>query len=755
MKAEKDHKEESQILAKSNPETTLGRHVEDALVIEQEIIKSIPNIPIKDKVAFWKTVTLAVELHDTGKAHKEFQKMLRGETNKWYHQRHELFSLFFVFNSDIEDRLKSEVAFSVVGHHKSLRELRDFVSTNYSTDDWDSDDEDLSYHEECRNMESTEVWDLMNVYGIKQISNDVPCIESIIKRYRKQNLSIYDEKTWQRVLLIGAMKQCDHLASAGIKRLNRLNDTSFAFLNRFPFYMHQRLDAETEGNVILVSPTGSGKTESAFAWLKKQMLSRGQGRTFYILPYTASINAMYERLNNDIGSSDHQVGMLHGKLAEYLNSRMCDASYDSSEIYRMIDEFKSITTSVKVVTPFQLLKNLFGLRNFEKGLLEWAGGYFIIDEIHAYDAKIFAQLIVLLKFSVHYLNVRVHIMTATLPSFMKRELAKAICPYVEIKADEKLYASFIRHRIKLMDGKLSDSISLIQDFLTQGKRVLVVCNTVDEAQAVYRQLDSSKKILLHGRFNGEDRFLKERALKSDEVTLLVGTQAIEVSLDIDFDVIFTELAPIDALLQRFGRINRKRKKGISPCYVFKVRNDTDKYVYKDEDVINRTLDIISEIERNNNGVVKEDLLQPAIDYVYPDWSEEGAKEYEDTKNLLDDFVYNRLRPLDYDDKREEDFYKQFDGIKVLPKSLVDRYRNRIEDGEFLKAESLLVSIGTRRFMGLLSSGYIDKEKFCWSNDKDDKLSLRSEYIINCKYSSKIGLIFNEPEGNSASENQFL
>lgn len=78
---------------------------------------------------------------------------------------------------------------------------------------------------------------------------------------------------------------------------------------------------------------------------------------------------------------------------------------------------------------------------------EWSGGYFIFDEIHAYDSKTFAQIIVLLEFCSQYMNVNVFIMTATLPSFMLHILERAIGEHSRVIADENLYNKFDRHKI--------------------------------------------------------------------------------------------------------------------------------------------------------------------------------------------------------------------------------------------------------------------------------------------------------------------
>ena len=83
-----------QILAKSNPKISLKRHIDDGLIILEYLKKCIPNVPnIQGESNFWNILKVCVICHDLGKSHKEFQKMLIGENNEWFCQRHELFSL--------------------------------------------------------------------------------------------------------------------------------------------------------------------------------------------------------------------------------------------------------------------------------------------------------------------------------------------------------------------------------------------------------------------------------------------------------------------------------------------------------------------------------------------------------------------------------------------------------------------------------------------------------------------------------------
>jgi CRISPR-associated endonuclease/helicase Cas3 len=740
-----ENKQESRVLAKSDPEITLKQHIDDCLIIWKQLQQCVPNLPIDNHELFWQMLRTCIIFHDMGKAHNEFQKLLRNMRNEWYGQRHELFSLYFINESNLNEYQKEIVSFSILGHHKDLPTLFDLAYTNYRNDD--DSESSLSFNNECKKIDKNAILHIAEEYGYSFKPQKEFDIYRLLRTETRNNRVVTEKPSFLKTLLVGAMKQCDHLASGGIRHLQKIEQKDFSFLYKYPLYQHQEKASKTIGNVILTAPTGSGKTETSFLWLKKQIETKGQGRIFYILPYTASINAMYERLNKDISNTNNKVGMIHGKLAQYIENKMTEDSSVEGEFEKrqLIEDFKTLVTPVKIATPFQLLKNLFGLKGFEKGLFEWAGGYFIFDEIHAYDARIFAQIIVLLKFATQYLNVSVHIMTATLPSFMKRELENAIGKYTSIVADKQLYNSFTRHQILLQEGLLIDSISKIQEDIDNGKKVLVVCNTVEQSQYIYNLLESKHKVLLHGSFNSNDRFEKENALKANDMKLLVGTQAIEVSLDIDYDVIYTEPAPLDAIIQRFGRVNRKRKKGICPCYVFKEQNEKDKFIYKDENIINRTIQILQNIETTNRGIIKEYEMQEAIDFVYPDWSEEDKKDFNDTKNYLAYAINNDLKPLEYSQQREDDYYKQFDGIKVLPISLVRNYQNYFTNKQFIKADGLLLSIRESRFAGMIRNEEIERTYFAYETDENKKLFEKSVFVIKRKYDSELGLLINEAD----------
>lgn len=763
----------SEVLAKSEPQITLKQHIEDGLLVLENLKKCFPNLPVTNAENFWHLLRLCVICHDLGKSHSEFQRMLRGERHKWLKQRHELYSIPFVEGLEISKSDNELVKLVVAGHHKSYDELFSNINHSYKQETkndflFDYDDESkLSFELEFKHRLNHDfIKDLLKIFDVtlKSINPDLP--RKFILEYIRTPTILKTDIFLDLLLLAGAFKQCDHLSSAFISKVELLESKDFDFLNLkrknlqvkgYDFYPHQ-IEAETkDGNVILTAPTGSGKTETALLWLKNQLHLNGQGRVFYILPFTASINAMYERLGNDIGNID-KVGLVHGKLAEYLDSLIERKNPNISQeqrqylAYKIKESYKTIVTPIKVVTPFQLLKNIFGLNGFEKGIFEWVGGYFIFDEIHAYQPDVFAQIIVLLEFAVKYLRVKVFIMTATLPLFLKKEIEIAIGSYSEISAKDELYEKFTRHRVVLCEGLLADNLNLIQSDLDKGKKILVVCNTVEQSQQVYIKLVSSNKVLLHGSFNAFDRNINEKELNEDNVRLLVGTQAIEVSLDIDYDVIYTEPAPIDALIQRFGRVNRKREKGICVCNVFKERNDVDsKYIYTNQGVIERSLEALSWFEES----IQERELQKAIDFVYPAWDSKDREEYHFIYDTLNDLVNNQLSPFKYSPNSEEDFYSRFDGVKVLPIINETEFKSYLNQFEFVKAESLKVQISKKRFAGFINSKIIEKRVHVFEAKNEDKLIQTIYYIINKRYDNDLGLQIKENEKQIDSNDIFL
>ncbi|GBE28172.1 CRISPR-associated nuclease/helicase Cas3 [bacterium BMS3Bbin03] len=775
-----------QVFGKSDG-TTLMDHIQDCLGVYSQLREALPLLPqITGLDNFWELLFGAVYFHDWGKCHREFQKMLKGiEPNFWNNQRHEIYSLPFVEKLDLNEKDKQLIQRVIIAHHKTFFELlekwksEDDLGLEFSLK-WERNRKyKRTYHPEdfIENLRHNLNYgylrflvqsypDLYKKYTKnipKEINKEIKInslehpLKTIVEPEFRKIFSPEKSEYWQNLLLWGATKICDHYGSAKIKKISKFTEKDFSFLRLLEtklkkegqeFYEHQKDCFEKMGNCILIAPTGSGKTESAIGWLKKQ-ISNSQGRAFYILPYTASINAMHKRLINEFSSGNNIngnniIGIQHGKLTQYVASLYEEIengikpiTQRNEEIKRIRDLYKKMIYPLKIATPFQILKHCYGVKGFEMGFTELAGAKLIFDEIHAYDEITFAQILTSLDYFIKYLNCNIMVMTATLPTFMLEELKKVLKVEKPIKANRNLLEKFTRHRVEVRDGNIYEQLPEIRKFINKGKRIIIVCNTVRNAQEMYKRIIDLKDVpqnkitLLHSRFHSLDRNRKEKQALNEDNQILIGTQAIEVSLDIDYDVMFTEPAPLDALFQRFGRVNRKRRERIASIYVCTNGGENDQYIYP-QDIVKRTLELLNDLD-----IIYENELQNYLDFVYPAWSDKQFQKYNDTRVGFAEALKS-LQPYARHKENEEEFYDKFDGIKVLPVSFLKHYKTLIQDHDYIAAERNLVSIHRGMYLKLKNEGQIDTYYFEVENQRGKNIK-KIITIARCHYDSEIGM----------------
>jgi CRISPR-associated endonuclease/helicase Cas3 len=766
------------ILAKSDG-TTLNQHIEDCLVIWRELKSSLPALPVITKLPdFWKILFVSVYFHDLGKIHSEFQKVLKSQENLWENQRHELYSIPYIDKMNLPAECSLLVKRVILGHHKDFKTLFDRYKSQATIDFefhnvWTGK---LSYHPEdfienlrhC--MTSEYLTDFFSDFLTKSKQNgniEIELPNKIV--YQKlshpyleiarecMEFDIQMSEYWQNLLIWGALKICDHYASGGVRKINQLNDTHFQFLDNLrenltqkgsDLFLHQKTCFNYDGNCILIAPTGTGKTESAIGWLRKQ-INTLNGRAFYVLPYTASINAMHKRLTEMMEKEGMEyrteiVGVQHGKLSQYLASFLEDVSNKYStkrndQIKALIEQYRRMIQPLEIITPFQIMKYFYGVKGFEMGLVELSGAKIIFDEIHAYDTVTFAQIIVMLKVMTEFLKCSVLVMTATLPTFMIREIAEVLKVETIVKADAGLLSQLNRHRITIVEGAIQDQLEKINNYLESNQRVMVVCNTVTQSQLMYSfvfekfKLRKDQITLLHGRFNRSDRMKKEKGALDSNTKVLIGTQAIEVSLDIDYDVLFTEPAPLDALLQRFGRVNRKATKPPCPVSICTEGGKDDFRIYPTP-IVKRTLENLKIID-----CLKEADIQNLLDNVYPGREPEQENEFQFIKTAFEQSLKS-LQPFSSHKEKEEELYEKFDGIEVLPAQFFPDYKRLIENYDFIKAENFCVSIHKGMYMKFKNENPSRIVHMRIPIRKNDEVFDHFVTIIQNRYSNDIGLM---------------
>jgi CRISPR-associated endonuclease/helicase Cas3 len=348
---------------------------------------------------------------------------------------------------------------------------------------------------------------------------------------------------------------------------------------------------------IIEAPTGEGKTEAALLLADE---GRAEGRGLFVaLPTMATANGLLPRIDFYLslayGENARRARLLHGGawLFDRPGGKVGDPG-DTDEVSNVEDWFegskRGLLDHVGVGTIDQVLLAGLNAKHFFVRLFGLAGKTVILDEVHAYDVYMTRILEVVLAW-LKALDCRVILLSATLPSARRRELLKAwgVEPIIEspyprlttITQTEDVFSeSFsVRPRKPLRiqpwrlsrEQQLEEAVGLLMNAAqaTRGFSVLIV-NSVKRAQEAYRlALEHSVRkdvdvCVFHARFTRTDRQVKEalalekfgKHAQRGEPRLLIATQVVEQSLDLDFDYMVSDLAPVDLLIQRAGRLHR-------------------------------------------------------------------------------------------------------------------------------------------------------------------------------------------------------
>ena len=359
--------------------------------------------------------------------------------------------------------------------------------------------------------------------------------------------------------------------------------------------------------LIIEEAMGRGKTEAAYLAAEVLCARFGQGGVYFGLPTMATANPMFSRtldwLTTALGRDDASVALAHGKAG--LNDRYTGLM--SSGRFGPVYDDADGTHGEAVVNAWLRGRRKAGLSDFVVGTIDqalflglkakhvalrhlgMAGKVVVIDEVHAADTYMREYLKrVLTWLSAH--GAPVILMSATLPPEQRDEYVAAYAAGRGEGDTPNTDRSDVYPRITRYDGSLSDVVvdqttggasvrlvhlddnptaaaALLDDLLVDGGCAGIICNTVQRAQETFHVLQERfgrDVVLLHSRFLAPHRAAKERILveqlgrdgQRPDRLIVVGTQVLEQSLDIDFDVMISDLAPIDLVLQRIGRLHR-------------------------------------------------------------------------------------------------------------------------------------------------------------------------------------------------------
>ena len=742
--------------AKSKPERSLLHHTLDVVTMARQYAERWPHLAkLAENEDLFDDLILAALLHDLGKAASGFQAMLKGEEDEsWQGYRHEILSSA-VLATLPESKRRQDILMAVMTHHMGMNDEaysgRSLARYDPLNDRWTPFEDRLSqleaYWRELSSLLAELKRSAPKNTGWPELPQTPPELSDpfVLMRSGEQRTSRRSRRNVERrlpltrIFLRGLLVGADHLASAAVTEENaneedivdalpeisRISPSTF----EFPLNDHQTACASTKGSVFLDAPTGSGKTEAALLWAQANQSPEQSRHVFYVLPYTASINAMYKRLGGEALFGEEAVSFLHGRSSYFAYRWLTEKEPETDEkgtarqVRQARQQTKELYYPVKVVTPHQILMSFLGLKGWEKNLCEYSGGLFILDEVHAYEPRLAGLLFEILRRLTRELGAKVCIMSATFPSVLREVLVEQIGEVSQVSLEPAERDRYNRHLIRVTEGSVSDYLSEIREKLASGLRVLVVLNTVDGAMECYEALKDSalNPCLIHGRLIERDRQNAEKQLMNtaDPVDLLVGTQAIEVSLDIDFDSLYTDPAPLDALLQRFGRVNRK------PLHKLKELPPNERYrevtvcrsqwpgtfpIYDRDSggtrLVSRTLDSLPDGE-----VLQESMITGLIDRVYD--QEQLADSLEESKTKQGQLreIVNKLEPGNEKPRREEDLLDDMiDSISIVPVRFLKEHQSHLRARRFFDAQDFVFNISTGRYHALKQRGKLDKQK---------------------------------------------
>ncbi|NMB96101.1 MAG: CRISPR-associated helicase Cas3', partial [Clostridiaceae bacterium] len=345
--------------------------------------------------------------------------------------------------------------------------------------------------------------------------------------------------------------------------------------------------------------------------------------------------------------------------------------------------------AVMVSTVDQLLSADFhtGLWNHKDYAL--LGSSVIFDEIHAYDSYTIALITSTIKKIKRY-GGKVMLMSATMPNFLKVHFLKILELKEPIIAYELLYRA--NNEWIYLDMSLEDIRENVMKELSTGKKVAIIVNDIETAKSeyIYYSNKDIETLCLHSEFTMLDRQRKENELTSKEgnpYQLVISTQVIEVSLDVSFDVMFSECAPIDSLVQRAGRCNRYGLINDSKFYAFNPSEISIKWVYgKQKDIIIKTIEVL----KKNKGKLTERQIMSMVEEVY-----EGFNLYDDDYKLGLDIVREIDQKKDFFDvnifNEDEKLVTRKIEVMKVPIIPADNYKDIVEE-HFENGEYKMISL---------------------------------------------------------------
>lgn len=722
-------------LAKTKNRETIIEHTDKLYKNFLDLKRIYPNIENLD----WYILKLACLYHDLGKMNIKFQNKLIKKLNAKSLEEG---------RDDIIEELKDnfyEIDEIPHGYLSAAFLPKQELKEKYSKDELRILYQSIYYHHTRDKLENH---DNLMIIVKEELSNyidefnyeKIPKIEklnpSFIKYVKRRIPDERDsnEVAKQYIITKGLLNKIDYSASGDIDveiENKNLFEKTYDYLKIGGFKpnkLQEYMIAHQEHNNIIRASTGIGKTEAALFWI-------GNNKGFFTLPLKVSINAIYDRIVDKIKFEKENTALLHSETSlEYLkrNNNELDKEY--------INKTKQLSLPLTVCTLDQLIDFIFKYEGYELKLATLSYSKLVIDEIQMYSPELVAYLIVALK-QITEMGGKFSIVTATLPPvfthFIKDNVKDLKIPepfYKEVEGKMQL-----RHKLNVIKEDINVE-HLKKNY--KDKKILVIVNTVKKAQEIYdvlqKELVENSLVkdnyinMLHSRFTKEDRGKKEDEiltmgkLENKQCGIWITTQVVEASLDIDFDLLYTELSDISGLFQRMGRVYRNRtlKDNITNIYVYVGANkftsgigNSDKSII-DKDIFNLSKEaLINYVGSSDGKEINEVDKMNLVEKVYSVENLGNTEYYSKIKNVIDKM--SDIKAFEYNKKDIN--LRNIENTNIIPKEVYEENKDFIQENADLinntnklnariiarnNINKFVISIPTYEFKRANENGYI-------------------------------------------------
>lgn len=703
---------------------------EHTLCVVEEALKQLDKATIQkvSELSGWSIdkivdlVFFSAYFHDIGKATNEFQQTILNGSRSY----HALYSASVLesmeeFEFQDGDVYVNLLLLVVLTHHT----LMPYVANSSKFDFLDSAEEFFykykNIYKKLLGKECKYTFDF-------KISEDI----KLEIEYIQEDLKYIKSLGKLRVLyayISGILNIADWIASARFNGIvprdkftifptkeNFIRHLSFKQLREF----QEQLSSSSK-SVLVEIPTGEGKTEGSLLWAINN-ISNNSSKVIYTLPTQTTSNKLYERVHSFFDKKE--CGLIHSNAKLFLEKAYEKENGTVDEIFK--SDFlisKSFNKPVTVSTIDSLLKYFINIGRFNIATKNFLNSVIIIDEVHSYDFKLMGFLKRFLELSEIY-GVKVCLMSASVPNKIKELLG--ISSYLLV-TESKLFRKKANTIIK-QESYLDDDIGRIYSKYKEDKNILVIRNSVKSATQTYLvlknqyNLDDEEIMLYHSTFKKRDKSKKEdiifERLDSNKPFILVATQIVEISLDIDFDVMFSDNAPIDSLIQRFGRVNRKKNpEKIGEIYIYKYDKE---FPYKNRYLLDITFDTLQ------NGLFELGEYVEWLNIVYDTLFENDKKIANSITRLFDEAYQKYDKTL-----------RKLNAIEQSDDNYDLRDINEIKDDYLLYDDYIDGCVAYEYTISL--PYYLEKE---YLHHTDQDLGYK---ILGLKYNFEEGVLFDDKE----------